>query len=108
MNHKLLELSTAPDAIFSASDFAALGAIQELKANGIKIPEDFCVVGFGNEPFTKFMELSISTVDQSPLEMGNMAAKVFLEQINNTENFKMEKKIVLNPILHIRKSSSRK
>ncbi|WP_339920521.1 LacI family DNA-binding transcriptional regulator [uncultured Flavobacterium sp.] len=105
---KLLALSPAPDAIFSASDFAALGAIQELKANGIKIPQDFCVVGFGNEPFTKFMELSISTVDQSPLEMGNMVAKVFLEQINHTENFKMEKKIVLNPILHVRKSSSRK
>lgn len=108
VTNKLLALKNPPDAIFSASDFAALGAIQELKTNGIKIPKDFCVVGFGNEPFTKFMELSISTVDQSPLEMGKMVAKVFLEQINNTENFKMEKKIVLNPILHIRKSSSRK
>lgn len=107
VTNKLLQLKTPPDAIFSASDFAALGAIQELKAHGIKIPEDFCVVGFGNEPFTKFMELSISTIDQSPLEMGKMTAKVFLEQMNNTEDFKMEKKIVLNPILHIRKSSSR-
>ncbi|MFV8359965.1 LacI family DNA-binding transcriptional regulator [Flavobacterium sp. LS1P3] len=107
VTHKLLQLKTPPDAIFSASDFAALGAIQELKAQGIKIPEDFCVVGFGNEPFTKFMELSISTIDQSPLEMGKMTAKVFLEQMNNTEDFKMEKKIVLNPILHIRKSSLR-
>jgi len=104
---KLLKLKMPPDAIFSSSDFAALGAIQELKAQGIQIPKDFCVVGFGNEPFTKFMELSISSIDQSPLEMGKMAAKVFLEQINNTEDFKMEKKIVLNPILHIRKSSSR-
>lgn len=108
VTNKLLQLKNPPDAIFSASDFAALGAIQELRSNGIKIPEDFCVVGFGNEPFTKFMELSISTVDQSPLEMGKMAAKVFLEQINHTENFKMEKKIVLNPILHIRKSSLKK
>lgn len=105
--NKLLQLKNPPDAIFSASDFAALGAIQELKSQGIKIPENFCVVGFGNEPFTKFMELSISTVDQSPLEMGKMAAKLFLEQINNTEDFKMEKKIVLNPNLLIRKSSSR-
>jgi len=65
------------------------------------------VVGFGNEPFTKFMELSISSVDQSPLEMGKMAAKVFLDQINNTENLKLEKKVVLMPELHIRKSSSK-
>lgn len=103
----LLSLATPPDAIFSSSDFAGLGAIQELKEQGVKIPEDFCVVGFGNEPFTKFMELSISSVDQSPLEMGKMTAKVFLEQINNTDNLKIEKKVILVPELHTRKSSSR-
>ncbi|WP_310557981.1 LacI family DNA-binding transcriptional regulator [Flavobacterium sp.] len=104
---KLLNMENPPDALFSTSDFAALGAIQVLKEKGIKIPEEFCVFGFGNEPFTKFMELSISSVDQSPLEMGKMAAKVFLEQINNTENLKTEKNVVLKPELHIRKSSSR-
>jgi len=104
---KLLSLENPPDALFSTSDFAALGAIQVVKEKGIKIPEEFCVFGFGNEPFTKFMELSISSVDQSPLEMGRMAAKVFLEQINNTEKFKIEKKVVLTPELQIRKSSSK-
>lgn len=104
---KLLKFKNPPDSIFSSSDFAALGAIQELKSQGIKIPEDFCVVGFGNEPFTKFMELSISTVDQSALEMGKTVAKVFLEQINNPESFKIEKKVVLTPTLEIRKSSTR-
>ncbi|MBC5842099.1 LacI family DNA-binding transcriptional regulator [Flavobacterium sp. F-380] len=102
---QLLKLDHPPTAIFSTSDFAALGAIQKLKEFGVKIPEEFCVFGFGNEPFTKFMELSISTVDQSPLEMGRMAAKVFLEQINNSDNLKIEKKVVLMPELHIRKSS---
>ncbi|MFO7672407.1 MAG: LacI family DNA-binding transcriptional regulator [Lutibacter sp.] len=102
---ELLNMKNRPDAIFSASDFSALGAIQEIKANGFKIPEDICVVGFGNEPFTKFMELSISTVDQFPLEMGKIAAKVFLEQVNNKQNLKIEKKVVLKPELLIRKSS---
>ena len=87
---KLLKLKNAPDAIFSASDFAALGAIQELKSKGIKVPTEFSVIGFANEPFTKFMELSISTIDQFPLEMGKMTAKVFLEQVNNTENVKID------------------
>ena len=104
---KFLELTTPPDAIFSSSDFAALGAIQELTKQGISIPADFCVIGFGNEPFTKFMELSISSVDQCPMEMGKMAAKIFMEQITTTESFKIEKKVVLNTELHIRKSSSR-
>jgi LacI family transcriptional regulator len=102
---KLLKMKNPPDAIFSSSDFVALGAIQELKEQGIKIPEDFCVVGFSNEPFTKFMELSISSVDQSPLEMGKMAAKVFLEQVTNPGKVKIEKKVVLTPQLLVRKSS---
>jgi LacI family transcriptional regulator len=104
---QLLKLENPPNAIFSTSDFAALGAIQKLKELGIKIPEEFCVFGFGNEPFTKFMELTISSVDQSPLEMGKMAAKVFLEQINNTDTKKTEKNVVLMPKLLIRKSSTR-
>ena len=104
---KLLTLESPPDALFSTSDFAALGAIEVLKEKGIKIPEEFCVFGFGNEPFTKFMELSISSVDQSPLEMGKRAAKVFLEQVSNSENLKIEKNVVLIPELQIRKSSSR-
>ncbi len=53
------------------------------------------------------MELSISSVDQSPMEMGKMAAKVFLEQINNNDNSKVEKKVVLVPKLLTRKSSNR-
>lgn len=105
---KLMSMKTKPDALFSSSDFAALGAIQELKAQGYRIPEDICVVGFGNEPFTKFMELTISTVDQCTTEMGKIAAQVLLEQMENTGNVAIEKKVVLNPELIIRESSSRK
>lgn len=104
---KMLKLKTPPDAIFSASDFAALGAIQELKTKNIKIPNDFSVIGFSNEPFTEFMELSISTIDQFPLEMGRMTAKVFLEQVNNSDKIKIEKKVVLEPELILRKSTKK-
>ncbi|WP_339714198.1 LacI family DNA-binding transcriptional regulator [uncultured Kriegella sp.] len=101
---KLMKLNPRPDAIFSASDFAALGAIQQLKEMGLRIPEDVKVVGFSNEPFTKFMELPITTVDQSPMKMGKMAAEVFLEQVKNTKVL-LEKSVVIEPKLKIRKSS---
>jgi len=103
----LMKLKSPPDAIFSSGDFAALGAIQQLKSDGIRIPEDFCVVGFGNEPFTDFMELPMSTVNQVPLEMGKMAAKVFLDRINKTGNLKASNQVVLTSELKIRESSLR-
>jgi len=100
-----LDMANRPDAIFSSSDFVALGAIQEIKAQGLRIPEDICVAGFANEPFTKFMELSITSVDQFPLEMGRTAAQVFLEEVKTTKEKRTEKKVVITPKLIIRKSS---
>ncbi|KSA14707.1 MAG: LacI family DNA-binding transcriptional regulator [Maribacter dokdonensis] len=103
----LMNLPEPPDAIFSSTDNGLLGAVKYLQSKSIKIPEDLSVVGFSNEPFTQFMEPSISSVDQSPLEMGKMAAKVFLEQIENDSNEKVQNNVVLPAKLIVRKSSSK-
>jgi len=106
---KLWSKNTVPDAIFSSSDFAALGACKELKARGIDIPREVAVIGFSNEPFTEFMELPISSVDQTPVLMGKKAGVVFLESISdNFSDASLSKKVVLKPELLIRKSSMRK
>lgn len=104
---KLLALKNPPDGIFSASDFVALGAIQFLKETGINVPEDMCVIGFANEPFTRFMQPAISSIDQSPLEMGKLAARVFLERVDSESKVKVETKVVLTPEVQIRASSKR-
>lgn len=104
----LLQMDNRPDAIFSASDFSALGAIQEIKDQGLRIPEDISIVGFSNEPFTRFMELSISSVDQSPAEMGRITAQVFLDEVKDTTTRKKAKNVVLEPTLYIRESSLKK
>lgn len=98
-----------PDAIFSASDFTALGVCKEIKNLKLKMPNDIGVIGFSNEPFTQFMELSISSVDQTPVMMGKISGNVFLESIrDNFSGITIEKKLVLSPMLCIRQSSSRK
>lgn len=103
----MLDMDRPPDAIFSSSDFTALGAIQEIRERGLRIPEDISVIGFSNEPFTKFMELSITSVDQSPTEMGRITAQVFLEEVNNGKKIKSEKHVVLTPELMVRQSTQR-
>lgn len=104
---QFLDMQNPPDAIFSSSDFTALGAIEEIKAHGLKIPEDIAVAGFSNEPFTRFMELSITSVDQSPIEMGRIAAQVFLEEVGNGKKIKSKKEVILTPELMVRKSSQK-
>ena len=98
-----------PDAIFSASDFTALGVCKEIKNLGLEMPKDIGVIGFSNEPFTQFMELSISSVDQTPVMMGKVSGNVFLESIkDNFSGITIEKKLVLSPMLCVRQSSKRK
>ncbi|TLP77062.1 LacI family DNA-binding transcriptional regulator [Maribacter sp. ACAM166] len=104
---RLMNLLVPPDAIFSSTDYGLLGAVKYLQRLSISIPEDFCVVGFSNELFTQFMEPSISSVDQSPVEMGRMAAKVFLEQMDSEQSVKIHKNVMLPSKLVIRKSSSK-
>lgn len=106
---KLWKLPVTPDGIFSASDYAALGACQELKRMKVDIPKDVAIIGFSNEPFTQYMELPISSVDQTPDVMGKISAQVFLEYMNeNFSGISIDKKVVLKPKLLIRKSSKRK
>jgi LacI family transcriptional regulator len=102
---QLLKLKQVPDAIFSASAYGAMGAMQVLKENGYKIPEQVALVAFSNEPFTSFTEPALSTVDQHSMRMGNAAAEIFLEEINAVNEKFIPQKVVLKPELIIRASS---
>jgi LacI family transcriptional regulator len=105
---KLLKLANRPDAVFSSSDYGAMGALQVLKENAIKVPKEIAIVGFSNESFTSFSEPTLTTVDQHSMRMGNAAAEIFLEQISNGNKVFIPKKTVLKPDLIIRNSSLKK
>ena len=102
---KLLKNKIKFDAIFSSSDFCALGAMQVFKENGINVPNDVALVGFSNEPFTYFTDPSISSINQHPFEMGRTVASLFFESVNNQNNNNIPKKTVIQPQLVVRASS---
>jgi LacI family transcriptional regulator len=100
----LLKWEQLPDAIFSASDFSAIGAMITLKEKGISIPDQVAMVGFSNEPFTSFVDPALSTVNQHPKVMGQYAANTFLNQISSKASF-IPGKTTLTPELIVRASS---
>ncbi|MEM1259355.1 MAG: LacI family DNA-binding transcriptional regulator, partial [Bacteroidota bacterium] len=104
----LLESNHTFDAIFSASDYAAVGAMQILKEHGMAIPKDVALVGFLNEPFTSFTDPALTTVNQFPIEMGRTAANLFFNTLNSEQKKVIPKKTVLQPELVIRASSLKK
>lgn len=102
---KLLNLKNMPDAIFSASDFGIVGAMQVLKGQNIKIPEQIALAGFSNEPFTLFTDPPLTSVDQMSIEMGSKSAELLFGMLNNDEKKSSPQKIVLQPNVLFRASS---
>jgi len=102
---QLMSLPNPPDAIFCGNDTTALSVMIYLRDKGIKIPQDIGIVGFSNEPFSRVVSPSISTIAQPGFEMGQKAAELIIRKIENRE--RIYKTIVLPTELIIRDSSNR-
>lgn len=103
---QLLDSPERPDAVYVAGDIAALGALQVLLENNIKVPDEIALIGFSDEPFTSLTQPSISTVNQHSDQIGKLTAEAFLERMKNPKK-KTINRIILEPELIIRQSSNR-
>ena len=101
----LLLLPKRPDGVYIASDYAALGALQVIKEQGLRIPDDIKLVGFGNEPFTSLVTPSITTINQHSAQIGKAAATTFLSLVKNKDVKQSLNKIILTAELVERDSS---
>lgn len=93
------------DALYCAGDFSALGAYLAAKDCGVRIPEDFGVIGTANEFFTTIMSPAISSIAQHPYEIGRRAAQAFLTSLKPESNVGQ---IVVSMEVMARESSLRK
>jgi sigma-B regulation protein RsbU (phosphoserine phosphatase) len=66
------------DAIVAANDWMALGMLEALRARGIRVPEDVAVVGFDDIDEARFATPPLTTVRQSPRQLGIEAARLVL------------------------------
>lgn len=83
--HELISLSNPPDALFCASDSLAVGALDALHECGMRIPEDFAVVGFDNRHFAAYQRPPLTTVALPLVEMGVLAGQLLLKAIREEE-----------------------
>lgn len=103
---ELLAMNNRPDAIFAISDRLAIGAMLAIKEMGLKIPKEIGLVGFNNEPITKLVTPTITSVEMFAFEMGKSTAKLFIEMLHGDMNVS-DKEIIVKPKLFIRQSSKR-
>jgi LacI family transcriptional regulator len=73
----LLALPDRPDAIFAASDRAAISAILALRDAGLSIPDDVAVVGVGNLEEGRITRPALTTVGPPAMDFHDVARLLF-------------------------------
>ncbi|MBN2444425.1 MAG: substrate-binding domain-containing protein [Spirochaetales bacterium] len=72
-------------AIVTANDYMATGALKELQIRGYRVPEDIAIVGFDDIIQVQFTNPSISTVHLSFYEMGKQAAELLISLLKGEQ-----------------------
>lgn len=69
------------DAIVTQSDHQALGAIQELSAHGIRVPEQVRVTGVDNSPLCLASSIPMTSVTSESPRLGQLVIETMLKRI---------------------------
>lgn len=90
--NEILNLKDKPDAIIITDDVIAFGAVQILKANGVKIPGDIAIASFNNSVLSRYSDIPLTSVEINSFDLGYEAALLLVSCIN--EGIKGKKVII--------------
>lgn len=80
---KLLSQRPRPTAIFCANDEMAMGAIHEIKNQGLSVPGDISVIGFDDIRYAEITDPPLTTIYQPAEEIGE---RVFYRVLRSIED----------------------
>jgi LacI family gluconate utilization system Gnt-I transcriptional repressor len=78
------ERGDRPEAIFCTDDNLALGAMQECRKRGIRVPGDIAIIGFHDLEFSACASPSLSSIVTRRFETGKLAAEKVLAALDST------------------------
>jgi DNA-binding LacI/PurR family transcriptional regulator/signal transduction histidine kinase/CheY-like chemotaxis protein len=77
----LLEREISFDAIASANDFMAIGAVEALRKHGRHVPGDVLLTGFDDVPLARLLNPALTTVVQPYAAIAERAIQIVLDQM---------------------------
>ena len=101
MVKKLFSSEPYPNAIVANEDMIAMGAIEELKSLGFRVPEDVAIIGNGDY----YLNSNLTTIRPPHYEVGSKATETLIQKVlfNNIQSAK-EVQILLDVELVIRET----
>ena len=99
---RLLALPTPPTALLGGNNLMTLGALQAIREQTLRIPDDVAIVGYDDMPWSSAFTPPLTAVDQPGYEMGRRAAEILLRRIEAPDT--PPRTVVLHPRLVVRGS----
>lgn len=75
-----------PRVLVCGNDAIAMGVMNRLQQIGLSIPKDVAVIGFDDDPESKYLSPALTTVRQPLEDMGAAAASYLIDLIKNSQS----------------------
>jgi DNA-binding LacI/PurR family transcriptional regulator len=96
---EMLASTERPSAVIVANDMMALGAIEEFRERGIRVPEDISIVGFDDIAFAALSSPPLTTICLPRTELGREAVEALLATIEHPDQQGVEVRIPTHLVL---------
>ncbi len=93
------------DAVFALDEHASVSAIKMGLKYGYKIPENLNIIGFADGVWSRRMVPSLTTVSQHGPEIGEVAARLLINKLENSQEDYVHKTTVVKTELRQREST---
>jgi LacI family transcriptional regulator len=100
---KILGFASRPTAIQAVNDPVAVELLRECQRVGVRIPEDFALVGFSDSTMSGLLEVPLTTVREPTKRMAAKAVEILFAQIDTRSRSRIARRFAGE--LVIRKSS---
>ena len=95
-----------PTAIYAASDTIAIGLLQAAFQARVVVPDQLSIVGFDDIDIASFTIPPLTTISQSGVEMGRIAADLLLDMIERGDPSHRVEDVIVAPTLVVRQSTA--
>lgn len=79
----ILECDSLPSAVFCSADIYAIGALNCIKDNGLKVPDNISIVSIDDIVLSRYTDPQLTTVKIDKVEMGHIAMDLLIKKIQN-------------------------
>lgn len=101
---EILASGERPTAIICVNDFMAVGALRELREQGLRVPEDVSVTGFDNIKLSEYCSPPLTTVHLPRDRIGQLAFDMLVPE--TVEGKPPGREVLIDPELVVRESTA--